>query len=327
MATGPISSSTSRCRNACASGGVSARRCQAVGLSLKICSVDAPISAARSTTRTRPRLRGRGAPARRPPGSRTRGVRAPGVAVARSSSPSARSTVMRLLPLPPMGPLLVASADLPAVSARRVLATDHRLDEPVIAALALVKHAQLLGLCVHEDEEEVAKLLHPLDGVLLEHRLDREALRLDDARSGNLIVGGDGFGEGVFASPDDLPGSRRVGSNLSAGLLAQIDGLALDSIQYRVQAGLIGGTRGVAADCLTIHYQGQLDYVRVGAAPMLLVRELDNRLRPLVLESFESTHLSVGVFPHGLWDIDVLALDDHPHDRPPKTRCASVAGR
>src|ERR1035437_7534482 len=141
-------SSATRALNVAASGGGASRRLRAVGLSLKSGSAEAPISAARSATRSNPKLSGRWAPARRPPGNST-----------------------RALPSEPRGSANLDSAGLMARSAQRVLATDHRLDEPVVAGLALVQHAQLLGLGVHEDEEEVTQLLHPLDGVLLEHRL------------------------------------------------------------------------------------------------------------------------------------------------------------
>ncbi len=68
-AIGRMSNSTSLARNASASAGGFARRRQAVGLSVKICSAVAPISLARSTARTIPLPSGRWAPRRRPSGS------------------------------------------------------------------------------------------------------------------------------------------------------------------------------------------------------------------------------------------------------------------
>src|SRR5207342_926708 len=62
----------------------------------------------------------------------------------------------------------------------RVLATDDRLDQPEVPVVAAVEDRDPLTLGVDEDEEPVAEVLHPGNGVLLEHRLDREALRLHD---------------------------------------------------------------------------------------------------------------------------------------------------
>jgi hypothetical protein len=46
---------------------------------------------------------------------------------------------------------------------------------------------------------------------------------------------------------------------------------------------------------------------------MLLVGELDQDLGLLVLKPLEPTHLPVGILPHSLGNLYVLALDDHPH--------------
>src|SRR6185436_1824227 len=65
-------------------------------------------------------------------------------------------------------------------SALRVAAGDDRLDQPVVALAAPVQDRHPLVLRVHEHAEGVAGLLHPRDCVLLAHRLDCEALHLDD---------------------------------------------------------------------------------------------------------------------------------------------------
>src|SRR6185312_9098738 len=62
----------------------------------------------------------------------------------------------------------------------RVVATDDGLDQAVVVVIAPVQDRDPLGLGVDEDEEPVAQLLHRRDGILLEHRLDGEALGLDD---------------------------------------------------------------------------------------------------------------------------------------------------
>src|SRR5262245_8021930 len=66
-------------------------------------------------------------------------------------------------------------------TALRVAPADDRLDEPVVALATPVQDRHALVLGVHEHEERVAELLHPRHRVLLEHRLDRETLDLDDA--------------------------------------------------------------------------------------------------------------------------------------------------
>ncbi len=62
-----------------------------------------------------------------------------------------------------------------------VVAADDWFDEAVVVVVAAVEDGDALGLGVDEDEELVAELVHRGDGVLLEHRLDVEALDLDDA--------------------------------------------------------------------------------------------------------------------------------------------------
>jgi hypothetical protein len=132
--------------------------------------------------------------------------------------------------------------------------------------------------------------------------------------------------DGLAGSLHDLAGPGGFWPTLPSGLLAEVHGLALDAIQSCVQPCLICRTRGVAAESLTVYDQGQLDYVRVGGASVLFIGQLNQDLGLLVLKTLEPTHLSIGVLPHGFRNLDVLALDDHPHGRPPKTRCASWAG-
>src|SRR6476646_6486622 len=67
-----------------------------------------------------------------------------------------------------------------AAAALRVLATDDRLDQPEVPVVAAVEDRDPLALGVDIDVEPVAEVLHPGDRVLLEHRLDGEALRLHD---------------------------------------------------------------------------------------------------------------------------------------------------
>ena len=79
----------------------------------------------------------------------------------------------------------------------------------------------------------------------------------------------------------------------------------------------------MAAEGLPIENHGQFDYVRVGGASMLFVGEFDQSLGALVLETFDPAHLPLGVLPYGLGDVDVLALDDHPHGLTSETSRAS----
>src|SRR5215204_1968511 len=61
------------------------------------------------------------------------------------------------------------------------LQTRSGLDEPVVAVLALVEHAQAVGVGVAEDDELVAVLGERHDGLLRRHRLHLVAARRDDA--------------------------------------------------------------------------------------------------------------------------------------------------
>ena len=52
-------------------------------------------------------------------------------------------------------------------------------------------------------------------------------------------------------------------------------------------------------------------------APVLLVRELDDRVRPVVEQALEPPELALGVLADPVRHLDVLALDDGPHAAPP----------
>ena len=69
----------------------------------------------------------------------------------------------------------------------------------------------------------------------------------------------------------------------------------------------------MAAQDLTVDDERHLGDLGVGGAAVLLARELDHGVRSVVQQPFEPAHLAFGVLPHGLRDVDVLALDDRPH--------------
>ena len=212
----------------------SARRRQAVGLSVKICSASAPISWARSTAFTIPPPSGRWAPSRRPSGSMAAIVRCGACPTPRCrrglhgqddrvvhprrtahdhpGAAEARLVIYRRRrPVSPTGRRISASARCRRALALGVLAADDRLDEPVVAVLALVQDRDPLGLGVHEHEELVAELLHLGERVLLEHRLDREALGLDDPALAAGVRGAVGETAQERASPPPV-GSGRAAS-------------------------------------------------------------------------------------------------------------------
>ena len=119
-----------------------------------------------------------------------------------------------------------------AVSVARagVLAADDRLDDAVVAVVPPIKDGKVLGLGVDEHEEAVAEILHLRDGVLHEHRLDREALRLHHA---SLAC--------RFGGPVGDPAENLFlldGSGTEARLALVVDRSSLDLVDDDVEARL-----------------------------------------------------------------------------------------
>ena len=235
MATGPMSRSTSRCPEGSASGGGSARRRQAVGLSLKIWRADAPISTARSATRTRPRPIGRW----RPPVA----LRAAG----RAGSIAGRHRRLRCFArsmssgYQPSGGVGGGSRQpggrFDAACTRRRSPARSTRSRRCGACTGRI----LLRFGVHEDEEVVPQLLHPLQGVLLEHGLDRETLRLDDARATRVPRPRPPARGAPRGEPAGRPRLALAPAEPCRVASRALDGLALDPVDDDVQAGLVGG--------------------------------------------------------------------------------------
>ena len=302
IATGWMSSATSRSRKAGPSLGGAARRRQAVGLSAKIWSAVAPISCARSTALTMPRPNGRWAPRRRPSGS-IRGMVRRADAAPRWPGRSRPSRDYRR----PDAVRSVAARAVPA--ALRVLAADDGLDHAQVAVIALVQDGDPFGLGVDEHEEAMAELLHPPDGVLLEHRLDREALHLDDpalARRPFRAVG---------KLAQDL--LLLLGSGPQARLLLVVDCLPLDLVDHVVERLLVARPRGAAAQLEAVDQEGDLGEVGVRGAAVLLAPELDRGVGAIVGQPVDPLELSLGIVADPVRDLGVLALDDRPHGSPP----------
>src|SRR5439155_5945806 len=184
-------------------------------------------------------------------------------------------------------------------------AADHGFDDAVIAVRPAVENRDPLVLGVDEDVERVAQLLHPGECVLLEHRLDVEPLHLDDARVAT------GLGGAVGDAPQDRLLLRRPGAEPRLGLV--VDGASLEPVDDDVDAGLVGLLRGVAAQCSPIDDEADVDDVRLVAAAMVLDGQLDDRVAAVIEDTLEALEPLLGVAPDPVWDIDVLALDDRPH--------------
>src|SRR6266550_82851 len=215
-----------------------------------------------------------------------------------------------------------ASAVRPETGLRpacRVLATDDGLDEPEISVVALVEDRDPLRLGVDEHEELMTELGHPAGGVLLEHRLDGEALRLDDP---GLAAG---LGRAVGEPAEQLLLLHVPGAN--PRLLAMVDCAALELVDHLVDAGCVTDGGGVGPQRPAVDDQRHLDDVRILGAPMLLDGQLDEGIGPVVEDSLEPPELAFRVAADALWDLDVLALDDRPHTHLPRHRApSSVAG-
>ena len=149
------------------------------------------------------------------------------------------------------------------------------------------------------------KVLHRGDRVLLEHRLDREALRLDDAALGPTIGGA------VRDAAQELLLLDRPGAN--PRLLLEVDRLALHLVDDDVQGGLVRGARGGGVDRVSVDHQGDVHDVRVCSAAVRLVGELHGRIRPVIEEALEARKLAFRVLPDSLRDLEVLAPDNRPH--------------
>jgi hypothetical protein len=209
---------------------------------------------------------------------------------------------------------------VPVGSTSRVLAADDRLDEAVVAVSAPVEHADPFGLGVDEEEERVAELVHARQGVLLEHRLDREALDLDDLALPIALGGAVGD-----AAQDRL---LLVRAGADARLLLEIDQLSLELVDDDVDAGLVRYRRGVPMERPTARDEGHVHEVRVLGAAVVLHGKLDDGVALIVEQSLQTLHLSLGMAANVIRHLEVLALDDRLHEVPPcPARCARVARR
>src|SRR3954454_22413782 len=107
-------------------------------------------------------------------------------------------------------------------TALRVFAPNRWLDEAVIAVIPSIQDRHPFGLGVDEHEELVAEVVHRADGVLFEHRLDREALCFDHPPPAARPA------VTVREPPEDLLLLLRPGTQ--TGLLLVVDGLPLDLV-------------------------------------------------------------------------------------------------
>src|SRR4051812_16290476 len=248
-----------------------------------------------------PRPSGRWAPRRRPSGSiagivRCRSERTQGPEV-RASKSLMLSAARSVEPAP-------RSVFRAALGALRVFPSDDRLDDAVIARIATVEDRNALVLGVHEDEELMAQLLHPSNGILFEHRLDGEPLHLHDAglRPGRRRPVGE-------PSKNLLLLLR---SSPQAGLLLVVDGLALDLVDDLVDGDLVARALGMAVERLAIDDERHVGHMGIGCTPMLLIRELHDHVRSIVEQPVEPSQPTLGILADAVRDLDVLALDDRP---------------
>src|SRR6185369_4022095 len=251
--TGRMSNASVRSRNEASCGDRARRRRQAVGLSAKTCMALAPMARARSTALTIPGASGRCAPILRPSGS-----------IQRSAPPA----VVLVVP-------------------GHVLAAHDRLDHPKVAVLPCVEDRHPLGLGVDEDVELMPELLHRGDGVLLEHRLDRETLGLDDASLATRIGG-----PIRDVTEDPLLLLRSVPE---PWLLLVVDRLAFDLVDDIIEGRLVAATDRVTPERATVDDERDLGDVGIRGAAMHLVGELDDRVGAVVEEPIEALELALGI--------------------------------
>jgi hypothetical protein len=104
-------------------------------------------------------------------------------------------------------------------------------------------------------------------------------------------------------------------------------GAPLDLVGELVDRRLMGGRRRVAAQGLAVDHERHLGDVRRLRAAVVLDRELEHGLRAVVgsvaglarlaQEAFDPIELALGVLADADRDVDVLALDDRPHENLP----------
>ena len=165
--------------------------------------------------------------------------------------------------------------------------------------------AATMILGVHEDEEAVAELLHLGHRVLLEHRLDSEALRLDDPSLVRRLRGS------VRDPPQDLFLGLRAGTQARFAL--EVDRLAFDLVHDRVDACLVRQGSGVAAQRPPVDDERDLHDLRVGGASVVLDPELHDGVAPIVEQPLQPFEAPFGVAARAFGNFEVLPLDDGPH--------------
>ena len=109
-----------------------------------------------------------------------------------------------------------------------------------------------------------------------------------------------------------------LGARPEAGLALEVDRLPLDLVDDGVHAGFVGDGGGVAAQGLAVDHERYLDDVGVGRTPMVFDRELDDRVAPVVQQALDALEAALGVLADSIGNLEVLALDDRPHGRPPR---------
>jgi hypothetical protein len=189
-----------------------------------------------------------------------------------------------------------------------VVATDDGLDQAVVAIVAAVQDRDPLGLGVDEDEELVAELLHRGDGILLEHRLDGEALDLDDPGFPARSLGA------VGETAEDLLLLLRSGSK--PWLLLVLDRLALGLVDDVIERLLVARTGRSSAKHLTVDDQRDLGDVRFRRVLVPLAPELHGGIGLIVEEPLDPPEFSLRVLADAIGDLGILALDDRPQTNP-----------
>src|ERR671925_818099 len=184
-----------------------------------------------------------------------------------------------------------------------------RLDEAVRAVAAPVDDVDVVGIRVAEDEEVVPDELELEHRLLGRHRLDRELLRLDEAR---------------LARRRRLFGLRlgeRAGlhATATAPLLAVALDLALELVDELVDRRLHVGRRLARAEHGPLRPDGGLGDVVRRHRGVALDRELELDARRVGHEPVELSELLLRVTADRIADLDVPTLDLETHRLPKST--------
>ena len=175
-----------------------------------------------------------------------------------------------------------------AALALRVLAADDRLDQPEVAVAPAVEDrgpAPISASTKTKNWWPSSSIRATASSSNIGSIAKRFVLTIRRSRAGSDGAVGDPAEERLLLG---RPGP-------DPRLLAVVDRPPLELVDDLVDAGPVGLGRRVRPQGPAVDHERDLDDVRVGGAPVLLDRELDERVAPVVEDPLEAGQLALGV--------------------------------